>query len=164
MMNLGRVHWTRLASGLKRTAPSLIDVSSEEILELKPSITTLLDFFHITGVGTRYSVINISSSESLSLEESAPKDQSDFQQCLLASSEKEKIQVACEILSSNAWVPKENAKRRKILGKSTGKKENPCNLSSLADLPPSRSLLFKDLSSKVTRLPRWQPLKWRRKL
>ena len=163
-MNLGREHWTRLASGLKRTAPSLIDVSSEEILEIKLSITTLLHFFHITGVGTRYSVINISSSESLSLEESTPKDQSDCQQCLLASSEKEKIQVACEILSSNAWVPKENAKGRKILGKSTGKKENPCNLSSLADLPPSRSLLFKDLSSKVTRSPRWQPLKWWRKL
>ena len=46
-MNLGREHWTRLASGLKRTAPSLIDVSSEEFVELKPSITTLLDFFHI---------------------------------------------------------------------------------------------------------------------
>ena len=93
---------THLADGLKSAAPSLIAVSSEEFVELKPSITTLLDFFHITGVGTRYSVINLSSSESLSLEESTPKDQSDCQQCLVASSEKEKIQVASEILSSNA--------------------------------------------------------------
>ena len=84
IMNLGREHWTRLASGLKRAAPSQIDVSSEEILEIKLSITTLLHFFHITGVGTRYSVINISSSESLSLEESTPKDQSDLS-AMLAS-------------------------------------------------------------------------------
>ena len=54
-MNLGREHWTRLASGLKRAAPSLIDVSSEEFVELKPSITTLLDFFHIKSVS--FSVI-----------------------------------------------------------------------------------------------------------
>ena len=93
---------THLADGFKSAAASLIAVSSEEFVELKPSITTLLVSFRITGVGTRYSVINLSSSESLSLEESAPKDQSDLQQCLLASSEKEKIQVAREIPFSNA--------------------------------------------------------------
>ena len=38
---------THLADGLKSVAPSLIGVSSEEFVELKPSITTLLDFFHI---------------------------------------------------------------------------------------------------------------------
>ena len=39
---------THLADGLKSAAPSLIAVSSEEFVELKPSITTLLDLFHIT--------------------------------------------------------------------------------------------------------------------
>ena len=43
---------THLADGLKSAAPSLIGVSSEEFVELKPSITTLLDFFHIkSGAG-----------------------------------------------------------------------------------------------------------------
>ena len=85
---------THLADGFKSAAPSLIGVSSEEFVELKPSITTLLDFFHITGVGTRYSVINISSSESLSLEESTPKDQSDLS-AMLASQLGEREDSGC---------------------------------------------------------------------
>ena len=85
---------THLADGLKSAAPSLIGVSSEEFVELKPSITTLLDLFHITGVGTRYSVINISSSESLSLEESTPKDQSDLS-AMLASQLGEREDSGC---------------------------------------------------------------------
>ena len=38
---------THLADGLKSAAPSLIGVSSEEFVELKPSITTLLVSFRI---------------------------------------------------------------------------------------------------------------------
>ena len=38
---------THLADGLKSAAPSLIAVSSEEFVELKPSITTLLVSFRI---------------------------------------------------------------------------------------------------------------------
>ena len=39
---------THLADGLKSAAPSLIGVSSEEFVELKPSITTLLVSFRIS--------------------------------------------------------------------------------------------------------------------
>ena len=90
----GAERWTRLASGFKRHCPITNLVSSEEILEIKLSITTLLHFFHITGVGTRYSVINISSSESLSLEESTPKDQSDLS-AMLASQLGEREDSGC---------------------------------------------------------------------
>ena len=56
----------------------------------------------ISLVSLRYSVVNISSVESLPPEESTPEINQIVSNALLASSEKEKIQVASEILSPKA--------------------------------------------------------------
>ena len=56
----------------------------------------------ISLVSLRYSVVNISSVESLPPEESTPEINQIISKALLASSEKEKIQVAREILSPKA--------------------------------------------------------------
>ena len=59
-------------------------------------------FSFISLVSLRYSVVNISSVESLPPEESTPEINQIVSNALLASSEKEKIQVASEILSPKA--------------------------------------------------------------
>ena len=59
-------------------------------------------FSFISLVSDTVSVVNISSTESLPPEESTPKINQIVSNALLASSEKEKIQVASEILSPKA--------------------------------------------------------------
>ena len=94
------------------------------------------------------SVENVSSAETLTTDGPAPKINQIGNNALLVSSEKVKIKVVSEILPLKVWTPKENAEGAKSIGKSTGKEENPPNLSSPAHLPPSKGLVFADLSTK----------------
>ena len=64
--------------------------------------TALSLFSFVSLVSDTVSVVNISSAESLPTEESTPEINQIVSNALLASSEKEKIQVASEILSPNA--------------------------------------------------------------
>ena len=102
---------------------------------------------------------NSSSAEGLPTEESTPEINQIVSNALLVSSEKEKIKVRARYFLPKLEYPRRTPRGAKSFGKSTGKEENPCNLSSLAHLPPSKGLVFEDLSSKVTKSPRWQPLK-----
>ena len=61
--------------------------------------TALSLFSFVSLVSDTVSVVNISSAESLPTEESTPEINQIVSNALLASSEKEKIQVASEILS-----------------------------------------------------------------
>ena len=104
-------------------------------------------FYRIIGVNTVL-VENVSSTETLPTEGPTPEINSTYNNALLVSAEKVKIKVVSEILPPKVWTPKENAEGAKSIGKSTGKEENPPNLSSPAHLPPSKGLVFADLSTK----------------
>ena len=89
VMKVGREYWPA-GWCLQKGRPSAIAISLEGSVEkYKAFIITLLVSFRFTGVGTRYSMINFSSLESLSLDESAPKRSIRVNAMLLTSSEKE---------------------------------------------------------------------------